>query len=310
MSCLKGILSVRVLGIMAMVAGLAACSASRDQSSASLGSGDTANSSVDRELLVANKSMGNDATVFQKISGGGLIADLYIEPRDHMRAPDTQTVGCGQSGDGALGIESYLAQSGWVTQQVLLTDLYVPTRFFQLGFPAPDLSGGILPVKSFFVIDGKGFFKLDPTDTEGDYQFAVIADDGAKLKLGNALNSSPNSFLTIDDQKPAGVNGGCLEQTQSAHMSCTADWSDQSAAKVQTLHVKPGQLVPIDFQYWQGPGNGISMMAFYRKADSLNPLDAACGKELGFDDGAPALADILKTWKPIVLGNLINSSFL
>jgi hypothetical protein len=255
-------------------------------------------------LMVINKTMSRNATSFALPRDGGLVGSLFVQPRDLMSAPDTQTVGCGQAGAGALGLDAYLGQPAWITQNVLLDGLFVPTRNFSLGFPTADAGGSVLPVRSYFVIQGRGFFKLADGDPEGDYQFSVIADDAARLKIGNG-----DDYPTfVDGQKPAGPNAGCLEQTQAAHMSCTTDWADQSAAKVKTVHLSPGQLVPIDFQYWQGPGLGISMMAFYRRVDAARPpIDPACGRELSFGAGQAGLNGVLASWTPIGAGNLTNT---
>ena len=256
-----------------------------------------------QRLLVANKIMGIDQLVYAQPINGGLISKLYIQPRASMIAADDQVTGCGQAGQGALGIDAYLAHPEWISEQrVLLTELYVPTRNFSLGFPTPAGNGSTLPVRSFFVLDGKGYFRLAEGEPEGDYQFATIADDGARL-----LIKENDAYVTlVDGQKPAGPNGGCLERTQSAHMSCTTDWSDTSAPKVKTVHIKPGDLVPIEMQYWQGPGYGLSMMAFYRRVDPAQMLDASCGQERGYDFGTSSLNDVLKTWKPLSLENLSN----
>ncbi len=257
-------------------------------------------------LLVANAAM-NGQTVYANPAQGGLVGSLYIEPRNLMLAPDTQIVGCDQNGSGALGINSYLTQPTWVTQSLIYTDLYVPAENFRLGFPAPNGSG-VISVDSYFATDTFGNFHLGPNDTEGDYQFALIADDAARL----FMNIGGTSTLVVDDQKPAGPNGTCLEETQPAHMSCTKSWSSQTAANIVTLHLIPGQLVPIELQYWQGPGEGIAMMAFYRKVptNSAQLLDSAnCGQEEPFTAGSTSLTNLQQSWQPIVTDNLNAFNF-
>jgi hypothetical protein len=222
-----------------------------------------------------------------------------------MLAPDTQVVGCGQYGSGALGLDSYLSQPTWITQSLIFTELYVPAENFLVGFPAPAGHGATLPVDSFFAIDTFGNFHLKNGDTAGYYEFALIADDSARLKLGDG---NGNYTMIVDNEKPAGPNNGCLEQTQAAHMSCTVHWTQQTANQVRTFYLKPGDKLPIELSYWQGPGAGIAMMAFYRKvADPENLqtlLDPACGQELQFYSSGPDLQNILSTWTPIGLQNL------
>lgn len=255
------------------------------------------------QLLVANKLMAIDKQVYASPLNGGLMTKLYIQPRGLMSVPDDQVTGCGQAGLGALGIDAYLVHPEWIGEQrVLLSDVFVPTRNFSQGFPLSNANGPTPSIRSFFVLDGQGYFRLADGEVEGDYQFATIADDGARLLIKDGSN-----FVTVvDGQKPAGPNGGCLEQTQSAHMSCTTNWSDNSAAAVKTVHLKPGQAVPIELQYWQGPGYGLAMMAFYRRVDPANLIDASCGQERGYGDGSSALSDVMKTWTPLSIGNLSN----
>ncbi len=288
-----------ILCFIFAVSMLSACSAGSGSS------GVSANSADSTPLLVANKSMANDQLAYASPLAGGLVGLLYIQPRNLMSVPDTQVTGCGQDGAGALGIQSYLSQPTWASQQLIFTDLFVPTRNFQLGFPAPGPSGSLISVNSFFTIDAKGFFHLSSTDTEGDYQFALIADDAAQLQI----NNNGVTTMMVDDQKPAGPNNGCEEQTQSAHMSCSTTWGNQATTNYYTVHLTPGQLLPIELTYWQGPGGGLSMMAFYRKvADTTNPADltdTSCGQELGFNEGSDSLNEVLSTWTPISFANLI-----
>ena len=50
------------------------------------------------------------------------------------------------------------------------------------------------------------------------------------------------------------------------------------------------------------------MMAFYRRVDPNALVDAACGREMGFDQGSGALNDVLSRWSPIGVANLTNST--
>lgn len=269
-------------------------------SSSGSSGGGSSNSALSAPLMVANVAMKSDQVVYASPDLGGLSGSLFIQPRNLMIAPDTQTVGCGQSGSGALGLDSYLSHPDWITQNLLLTEIYVPARNFQLGFPL-STAAGMVPVKSFFALDVVGNFHLAAGETEGDYQFALIADDSARLKI----SQQGQSVMIVDDEKPAGPNNGCLEQTQASHMSCTQNWKDQSAAQIKTVHLVPGQSVNMELSYWQGPGNGIGMMAFYRKVPTTgSPIDPLCGQEPGFDDGSTALNQVLSTWTPITFSNL------
>jgi len=282
------------------------CSRSSSSSGGSANSTATSATKPETQLLVANSILTNGTPVYASPANGGLVGNLYIQPRNFMLAPDTQVVGCGQYGSGALGLDNYLSQPSWINQSLIFTDIYVPAENFLVGFPAPGGNGAVLPVDSFFAIDTFGSFHLGIGDTEGYYEFSLIADDSARLKLGNPDGSYS---MLIDDEKPSSYNNGtCLAQTQSAHMSCTTNWSNQTAAQVKTVYLRPGDLLPMELSYWQGPGGGIAVMAFYRKvADPTNAsqvLDPACGKEWDFSANGTDLQNLKKTWTPIGLQNL------
>jgi len=254
--------------------------------------------------MVANEAMANNQIVYADPSQGGLVGNLYIEPRNLMLEPDTTIVGCSQNGSGALGLDAYLSQPSWVTQSLIYTQLYVPEENFRVGFPAGGSGGSVISVDSYFATDTFGDFHLADGDVEGDYQFALIADDSARLYLG----SPGSTTLYVDDQKPASYNNGtCLPQTQAAHMSCTNDWSSQTAANVVTVHLAPGQILSMELQYWQGPGEGIALMAFYRPvpSDASQLIDSTnCGQTEDFASGSTNLTALQQNWKPITMGNL------
>jgi hypothetical protein len=272
----------------------------------SSGSGSGGSSSASSmPLVVANSVMRDQGATLASPVSGGMIADLYIQPRASMLAPDTTIVGCDQAGSGALGIQSYLDNPAWITQQILFTDLYIPARNFASGFPLSDGSGGTLPVRSYFVTDIKGSFHLAAGDQAGYYQFSVIADDSAQIRTSV---EGTFDYLLVDNEKPAGPNGGCLEQTQTAHLGCSSQYANQSGQFIHTIHIAPGESIPLEVLYWQGPGLALAMTVLYRQvADPTNTTslqDASCGQELGFTEGSAGLLDLLTRWTPVTFNNL------
>jgi hypothetical protein len=257
-------------------------------------------------LVVANAVMKDQGTLLASPDNGGMVADLYIEPRNLMLAPDTATVGCDQRGNGTLGIANYLSHPEWITQHVLFTDLNVPSRNFLAGFPIGGSS--VTTVDSYFTMDIKGTFHLDDFDLDGYYQFAVIADDAAEIRTTAEGTTYDN--LLVDDSKPAGANNGCLEQTQSAHLSCSSVWANQAGANIKTIHIVHGQNFPLEVKYWEGPGQGISFVVLYRKvADPTNTAslqDASCGQELDFSANGAGMVNLLTRWKTVSSANLLN----
>ena len=296
---------VQISTVCACVFSLAGAGCSHSAGSSTSASGVTTTAATSTKLLVANSVMNGESPIYAYPTSGGLVGNLYIEPRSMMNAQDDQVSGCGQWGAGVPGLDSFLSKPNWITQTLLFTDLYVPAQSFLNGFPAGN-SGSQVPVLTYFAIDSYGTFHLGIGDTAGFYQFALIADDSARLKM---QKPDGTYSMIVDDEKPLSYNTGtCLPQTQSPHMSCTSDWSSQTSSKVVTVYLKPGDTLPIEMSYWQGPGGGIAMMAFYRKVqDPSNTnalIDPACGQEWNFSASGSDLNTLKQTWKPISIENL------
>lgn len=263
----------------------------------------SSNNAMTTPTLVADKAMNNQGVVMALPANGGFFGNLYIQPRALMSAPDTQTVGCDQRGDGALGLNAFLSQPTWITQSVLFQSLDIPGQNFLQGFPA-GTANGLISVDSYFAINVTGLFHLAAGEVEGDYQFAVIADDGAQLSINSGDGASQ---LLVDDEKPASYNNGsCLSQTQAPHLSCTAVWGDQTAASVMTVHLAPNQQLPLNVTYWQGPGQALALVVLYRQVPSVASalVDTDCGQELGYAANSTALNDLLTRWSVISFNNL------
>jgi hypothetical protein len=265
----------------------------------------TSSNSMNTPTLVADKALNGQGVSMALPSSGGFYGGLYIQPRNLMQQPDTATVGCDQRGLGALGLTSFLSQPSWVTQQVLFQSMNIPTQNFLQGFPA-GTSNGLISVDSYFAIDVIGWFHLASTDVEGDYQFAAFADDGVQVSI---YNGDSGGQMLVDDEKPASYdNGTCLAQTQPAHLSCTNSWGSQKASGVVTVHLTPGQKVPLEVKYWQGPGQGIALMLVYRQVPT-NPaalVDVNCGQQLDFSANGAGLTDLLTRWNVVSFANLVT----
>jgi len=142
-------------------------------------------------------------------------------------------------------LQQLFANSTDQNVNVFLNDVNVPTRLFNEGFPAAD--GHLLTdstgqtLVEYFGLDLSSGLQLGPQDTPGDYQLALLADDGALLSLENG---SPNNLITWID------NDG-LHPTR---MGCAT----------QPLNFQPGQNIPIRLQYFQGPRYEIALTLMWR----------------------------------------------
>ncbi|MES2800942.1 MAG: PA14 domain-containing protein [Bdellovibrionota bacterium] len=185
----------------------------------------------------------------------------------------------------------YIEKTKASNQTIFLSDLNVPTRMFTEGFVTP--SGNVLQSDSeerlieYFALKATSHLSLTVDDEEGDYELAMLSDDGSTLKVSGEM------LINNDGDHPT-------------RMGC--------ATKITTL--KKGDLLPIEMTYYQGPRYHISNVLIWRKA-SLAGLDLSCGKlgnHLYFnpdDQSKPqqGFKDLLaRGWKIVKPDNFIISS--
>lgn len=144
-------------------------------------------------------------------------------------------------------------------------DISVAPRDCTRGYPAPK-EGRVLATKSgkivsqYLGLSFQGYIAID-AETAGNYQFALLADDGALLEV----------FVNGQWQVLVDNDG-----FHSVRMKCSSN--------VVTLTGKA--LVPFRLYYYQGPRLHLANMLFWKKAD-VPPgnkvgdfqADEACGRE-------------------------------
>lgn len=214
----------------------------------------------------------------------GLSADLIYQPQS-----------C-QSGEGGwynLDKFSTSPQAVKSTSKIYLTKLDVPTRSFSLGFPK--LDGSMIQTAEgadlveFFSLQFRTELKLGENDEEGDYEFAVLADDGVRMQVGEGANS--RVYLEHPEHTPT-------------KMIC----SNQ-----QTVTLSRSTTVPVKLDYFQGPRHHIALTLLWRKAgSSRDPLCGKSGNSLFFDStknpSAPkqAYADLIDRGWNVVPANVFR----
>lgn len=122
---------------------------------------------------------------------------------------------------------------------LILTHLNIPQRSWDKGFP---IGGGKLlsnsrgvVLKEYFAMDLSGFLTPPSSLAEGNYQFAVLSDDGSRIEL--------NDNLVVD-------NDGVHAST----------WACASSP----VYLTPGNKMKMKVQYFQGPRYNISLQVFMR----------------------------------------------
>lgn len=87
------------------------------------------------------------------------------------------------------------------SQNLFFSDLNVPTRMFTEGFANP-LTGGFVKSDAgdklieFFAIKFESHLRLAPEMEEGNYQLALLSDDGSVLKL--KINNEWKTIINND----------------------------------------------------------------------------------------------------------------
>jgi hypothetical protein len=148
-----------------------------------------------------------------------------------------------------------------VGKDLFMNNVYVPTRSFTGGFTT---SSGLTIQRSdgeklveFFSLHLQASLTLDarpPADVAGDYQLAVISDDGTVIQV-----NSGSGFSTLID------NNG--------------DHPSMLGCATSPIRLDPGTELPIKIDYYQGPKTHIALALMWRKWPSIpgQVNDPLCG---------------------------------
>ncbi|MBS1984453.1 MAG: hypothetical protein JST16_09790 [Bdellovibrionales bacterium] len=174
--------------------------------------------------------------------------------------------------------------------KIYLSQVNVPTRAFTAGFPKFDgtlIKGadGVTSLVEWFRIDLDGFVELPAGKPEGDYEFAMLADDGARLNLGY---NHTEYAASIGQQETKMICG------------------------TQTVHMRPGETLPINLSYFQGPRYHIALVLLWRQASATSePLCGQYGNNKWFDSSVtpsvpkPAYNQLVaRGWSPVPVESL------
>ena len=142
---------------------------------------------------------------------------------------------------------------------VFLTDMNVPTRMFTEGFSTP--SGQTLAKDSgeklieFFGLKMSTNIILTADDEEGEYELAMLADDGSTLTLKSGDGDNADEKI-IDNDGDHPTRMGCANRT---------------------VRFIRNALLPIEVKYYQGPKYHISNVLIWRKSSTV-AQDPSCGR--------------------------------
>lgn len=177
---------------------------------------------------------------------------------------------------------------------LFMDNIFVPTRAFDRGFTTQsgelvlNASGNTL-YENFYV-SLESTVSLRDSDAEGDYQFALLADDGAILSVDRG-----SGFQEW-------VNNDGLHSTQFK-------------IAAQAIHLSHGQSLPIKVVYNQGPRYHIALSLLWRKVGYLglsDPSNNTSGNSRFFDSAVvpsawkPEYYNLIsRGWSPVPSANLV-----
>jgi hypothetical protein len=106
----------------------------------------------------------------------------------------------------------------------------------------------------YFALHMESQLQLGPEDYEGDYQMAVLADDGAVLKVADGADPTAYRML-VDDDGTHPTKMGCSNRTTTTQ-----------------LHMTRSSKIPMMLDYYQGPRYHIALVVMWRPVpDGTDP---------------------------------------
>ncbi len=213
-------------------------------------------------------SSGETPTLF-----GGLKADLYYRAPGQPRWYSTA---------------DYISQGKKSEKYFFFSELYVPTRLFNLGFPLA--TGGVVKnddgqdLIEFFALRFSTIVKLGPEDLEGDYELALLSDDGSVLRVRDE-NGVYQAVVENDGDHPT-------------RLGCGAN----------VIHMTRDTELVVQLDYYQGPRTEISIIPLWRRIDGARQAESLCGRtgnQTWFDDHNNSEPTqnwrnlLAKGWKPL-----------
>lgn len=272
--------------------------------------------SILRLLIIGALSLALSACLNDKVSEQGTVAEIV--PGENPRDPGTVVCDPFQEGgaetertQGVVGqlyyldntqpqyrkVQEYFDFGHHVSEvDIFFNQLFIPTRPFDRGFTTESgqtittVDGDTL--YEWFALKFKGQIKLSPDDLPGDYQVALLSDDGSLWKLDR--NNDGQMELVVDNDNFHSTRLGCATEKVS---------------------LQYGDKIPFEIDYFQGPRYHIALTALWRpwpeNAADLN--DPHCGMQSNsayFDstksppEPKRAYLDLLdRGWKPLSAKN-------
>lgn len=196
-------------------------------------------------------------------------------------------------------VEDYINFTQKSDKTLFFADINVPTRPFSEGFStqsttvlADDTGAKLI---EYFGIKFETTLQLGANDEEGDYELALLSDDGTRLKIKDPATDTWREIINSDGD-------------HSTRMGCATE----------TIRMTRRTQIPLELIYYQGPRYHIANVLMWRKA-AVAGKDIQCGSAgnkyfFNPDNASMPLQpynDLLaRGWKPVAPENYwLNNTF-
>jgi hypothetical protein len=188
-------------------------------------------------------------------------------------------------------VSKYIEHGHRSDQKLFFSELNVPTRLFNTGFPTQ--TGGIVKddegnkLFEYFALRFKSVLSLSSEDEEGLYELALLSDDGSIMRV---TRENGETLTVVDNDGDHPTRMGCG----------------------QTLYFERNTIYDVVIDYYQGPRNHIAMIPLWRKVTDGTPSESECGKQgnnryFDYNNNSqakqPYLDMLLRGWRPIAAAN-------
>jgi hypothetical protein len=240
---------------------------------------------------------GDGPVVCDPFGNGGAGATNGLEAKLTYLPSDSPVIAQGLStasfGEGAQDVQVSPAT-------LVLSQLNVGTRPFTEGFQVEN-TGAKLQTNSgedlieYFSVRARANLKLAPGESEGDYELALLSDDGSLLDLDPNGGSNYQPWITTNDG------------THANKLGCSNS----------VLPMRQGREYPIRMHYYQGPRVRIALVMLWRLKNASTAAEPECditrGDSYYFTPTATSASSptanydalLARGWKPIAPSNFI-----
>jgi hypothetical protein len=155
-------------------------------------------------------------------------------------------------------------------QNLFFTQVNVPTRAFSLGFPTE--AGATVKTDEgenlfeYFALRFDGGLSLAGDEEEGEYELALLSDDGATWSI-RPTDTLVGQFKPGEDPFSMVVNNDGNHPTR---LGCG-----------ETILMKRNMPLDVRFDYTQGPRYHISMIPMWRKVTATTQSETRCRVQAG-----------------------------